>query len=280
MGNRASHKSHHPSASVVETPEVKKPAYTFVVNPDQYHSLKDVQDALHKAGLESSNLIIGVDYTKSNEWTGKISCNGHCQHDILSDGLNPYQRVIGVMARTLEPFDDDHLIPAYGFGDATTTDKSIFPFYPDRPCNGVDEVLKRYNEITPSVVLSGPTSFEPIIRAAIDTVKRTKQYHILIIVCDGAVVNVNETTQAILDASNYPLSIVVIGVGDGPWEQMKKYDDGLPERKFDNFQFVQFHKTVEGRDVENGDIAFALAALMEIPDQYYAIRKLKLLENI
>ena len=29
-----------------------------------------VTDALARAGLESSNLIVGIDFTKSNEWTG------------------------------------------------------------------------------------------------------------------------------------------------------------------------------------------------------------------
>jgi hypothetical protein len=33
-------------------------------------SLLQVTDALAQAGLESSNLIVGVDFTKSNEWTG------------------------------------------------------------------------------------------------------------------------------------------------------------------------------------------------------------------
>ncbi|KHN07971.1 E3 ubiquitin-protein ligase RGLG2 [Glycine soja] len=36
---------------------------------DDYKSLKQVTDALAKAGLESSNLIVGFDFTKSNEWT-------------------------------------------------------------------------------------------------------------------------------------------------------------------------------------------------------------------
>jgi hypothetical protein len=29
-----------------------------------------VTEALLNAGLESSNLIVGIDFTKSNEWTG------------------------------------------------------------------------------------------------------------------------------------------------------------------------------------------------------------------
>ena len=32
--------------------------------------LLQVTTALREAGLESSNLIVGIDFTKSNEWTG------------------------------------------------------------------------------------------------------------------------------------------------------------------------------------------------------------------
>ena len=35
--------------------------------------LPQVTDALARAGLESSNLIVGIDFTKSNEWTGLMS---------------------------------------------------------------------------------------------------------------------------------------------------------------------------------------------------------------
>jgi len=75
-----------------------------------------------------------------------------------------------------------------------------------------------------------------------------------------------DTRRAIVEASNHPLSIVLVGVGDGPWEQMKEFDDGLPERKFDNFQFVNFHETwIQNPD--NPEAAFATAALQEVPEQ-------------
>ncbi|KAG5006488.1 hypothetical protein JHK82_024439 [Glycine max] len=41
-------------------------------------SLKNVAIALRKEGLESSNLILGIDFTKSNEWTGKWQYMNTC----------------------------------------------------------------------------------------------------------------------------------------------------------------------------------------------------------
>ena len=267
--------------------------YTFRPIGDQYESLEMVQDALRRAGLESSNLLLGIDFTISNEDAGRATFGGRSLHAVDATGavLNPYQRVIATLGRTLEVFDDDRLIPAFGFGDASTQDRDVFDLAeragavpPGGVCRGFGEVLACYDRVLArGVRMAGPTSFAPVIRRAVRIVRETRAYHILVIVADGQVTPdsdfcraTSETVAAIVEASAHPLSIVVVGVGDGPWDQMAEFDDGLPQRRFDNFQFVEFdrHWNREPGDVAHKDASFAIAALQEIPEQFSAIRRL------
>jgi hypothetical protein len=61
-------------------------AKKFFPIKNTYETLSQVQDGLKEAGLESSNLIVGIDFTASNEDTGRISFNGQCLHKILDGG--------------------------------------------------------------------------------------------------------------------------------------------------------------------------------------------------
>ncbi|EHA8586972.1 E3 ubiquitin-protein ligase RGLG3 [Cocos nucifera] len=268
-------------------------------------------------------------------FAGRHSFNKRSLHAI-GDTPNPYEQAISIIGRTLSAFDEDNLIPCFGFGDASTRDECVFSFFPNhRPCNGFEEALSCYREIVPRLTLSGPTSFAPLILASIDIVERSHgQYHVLVIVADGQVrafvdsYGVIETSglrvfsfianmevtrnpslphgrlspqeqatiDAIVEASYYPLSIVMVGVGDGPWDAMKQFDDYVPQRSFDNFQkiennfemrgnltsitFVNFTKIMsENMAMSKKEAAFALAALMEIPLQYRATQNLRPIEK-
>lgn len=91
---------------------------------------------------------MGIDFTKSNEWTGlfislcyklfsfhrkcfKISNSIPCKSGSRSfkrkslhhigNGQNPYEQAISIIGRTLSVFDEDNLIPCFGFGDGTNS---------------------------------------------------------------------------------------------------------------------------------------------------------------
>ncbi|KAI3919050.1 hypothetical protein MKW98_016603 [Papaver atlanticum] len=263
--------------------------YTQIDGNDD--TLEQVLDALTNAGLESTSMKVGIDFTKSNDWTGAKSFNNKSLHHI-GEITNPYEQAVTAIGRPLSFLnkEDNNLIPCFGFGDASTTDKDVFSFYSDqRSCNGVEEVLERYRELVPQIRLAGPTSFAPIIETAIDFVENSgRRYHVLLIIADGQVTRSSdteigllsrqeqETIDAIVKASEYPLSIVLVGVGDGPWDMMKEFDHNIPHRTFDNFQFVNFTEIFsQDISIENMSLGVALAALMEIPSQYLATLELQ-----
>ncbi|CAH0520813.1 unnamed protein product [Peronospora belbahrii] len=262
---------------------------------DQLTTLSQVTDALRCSGLESCNLIVGIDYTKSNEWSGKRTFRGRNLHEIDEPSVqNPYEDVIETIGKTLEDFTRDNLIPVYGFGDELTCDRAVFAFAEHENQTGysLENLRSRYREVVRNVVMAGPTSFAPVINEAVNIVHRTGEYHILLIIADGQVTrsvdiprhavskNEKETIDAITYASNFPLSIIMVGVGDGPWDSMIYFDKYLLHRKFDNFRFVEYHKiTSQFNDLQMKEAQFAVQALMEIPDQYRAIKAMKYLDH-
>ena len=223
----------------------KNPAKFYKIE-DEYKSYKQVEQGLRDRGLERSKIVIGIDFTKSNEWNGKKSFNNQCLHAIRDKqgyelSTNPYKDVLQSVGTSLKPFNDSDIWHVYGFGDSNTSDFGVFPFR-EGGCVSFEDVLELYDSITPTIKLSGPTSFAPIINRTIDLTMETGEFYILLIIADGEVVDQVATEEAIIRASHYPISIIMVGVGDGPWEHMETYDDKLEERLFDNFQFVNFNK--------------------------------------
>eukprot|EP00762_Andalucia_godoyi_P002876 ANDGO_04472.mRNA.1 E3 ubiquitin-protein ligase RGLG2 len=254
--------------------------------PDKYRSVEDVYEALRRKGVESSELVFFVDFTKSNHTSGTRTFGGRCLHAIDQFTKNPYERGIEVLGRTLSRFDDDGFIPGFGFGDVTTADRAVFALenlVPEESkgilnsMKGFERVAFSYRCTVPQVFdhMSGPTSFAPAIHKAIEIVRASgNRYHIAVIIADGQVSPgspMQETVAAIQAASHYPLSIVCLGVGDGPFSDMHHFDDKLPGREFDNFQFVEMAELEKKYKEEQFDAAFACAALQEIPDQYKSI---------
>eukprot|EP00766_Chilomastix_caulleryi_P006789 gnl/Chilomastix_caulleri/917.p1 GENE.gnl/Chilomastix_caulleri/917~~gnl/Chilomastix_caulleri/917.p1 ORF type:complete len:275 (+),score=67.24 gnl/Chilomastix_caulleri/917:11-835(+) len=241
---------------------------------DSYKSFDELAEGLRKAGLESSQLILGIDCSKSNQWTGAKSY-GRGLHDIATQ--TPYERVINLVGPVLERFDDDNMIPVLRFGCSETRNVTCKPFAIDGRLefHGFREVVEAYRANIPYISMSGPTTFAPLIRQAIEMVKFTKQYHILIILTDGDVTSPLKDEEAIAEASSYPLSIVAVGIGDGPFDTLETFDDKLTRSKFDNFQFVNFTELEKSFErCECPDLKLANNILMEIPEQYSIVKRL------
>ncbi|KAE8912471.1 hypothetical protein PF003_g3388 [Phytophthora fragariae] len=285
-----------------------KPAPLLRAISDHFRDFGAIQEALRSMNLESSNMMFAIDYTTANLTNGEQSFGGKCLHALDPSGetLNPYQEALTRLGRVLVEFDDDRSIQVSGFGDSKTPENALFSFTPENPmggCKSFNEIWQRYHDLTPTIALGDkPVNLGPVIRHATAVAREVTGFHMLIVLVSSQLANESlaDTAQAIVDASALPLSIIVIGMGDGPWDIMKVLDDQLPQRQFDNFNFVSFqkvrHTATEERKVfvhriqdDNAeptaapceldplDLLFTLQIMMEVPAQYDCMCKLNLL---
>lgn len=99
--------------------------------PDRYKTYDELIAAIRKAGIESMQMIVGIDFSKSNEWTGEKSY--HCSLHDASRGETPYIRALRIMSHIVKNFDDDDIYPVYRFGCLNTKDQSVLPLlYPEQ----------------------------------------------------------------------------------------------------------------------------------------------------
>jgi hypothetical protein len=64
-----------------------------------------------------------------DELTGKRCFDGRSLHHLGTSSLNPYEKAIGIVGNTLSAYDEDNMIPCFGFGDSK---ESLYT--PSFPC--------------------------------------------------------------------------------------------------------------------------------------------------
>ena len=242
----------------------------------KYSNLAELQQALVGLGFEYMNVIFGVDFTGSNNMTGAKSFNGKCLHELSASIQNPYQFAIENIGQAIK-FDQDNKYEMYGFGDSETSSHSVFSFS-ETSFNSASDCVNGYNNIlNKGLSMSGPTSFAPIIRKTIEQVREKWEFTLLIIIADGAITDnlIEENVAAIVEASNYPIAITCVGVGDGPFNLMEAFDDKIKGAKFDNFQFVnsELLKSKYKKNQEKFKQFYALEILMELPKMFEEMKK-------
>ena len=92
--------------------------------------------------------------------------------------------------------------------------------------HGVPGILEAYASALTKWGLSGPTIFAQLINAArsmaASHVQRgMKGYTVLLIITDGVINDMAQTKEAIVAASDLPLSIIIVGVGEADFTNME-----------------------------------------------------------
>ena len=228
-------------------------------------------------------LDIGIDFTGSNGHPDDVDTL-HCRRPDMK-GRNPYERAILSCATIMANYDYDQKFPVYGFGAKINGQEDVsmcfnINFQEDPNIQYVDNIIKEYFACLDKITFSGPTNFAPIINKVIGEIKNeddVMNYHVLMILTDGKIEDIQETIDALVEGSFLPLSVIIIGIGDSKdfkyMEQLDGDDDPLisskgKKRQRDLVQFVPFKK------FEGDEKKLTEEVLDEIPRQiieYYTL---------
>ncbi|KAK7318344.1 hypothetical protein RJT34_03043 [Clitoria ternatea] len=229
------------------------------------------------AGFEL-NFMVAIDFTASN---GNPRLPDSLHYIDPSGRPNAYQRAILEVGEVLQFYDSDRRFPTWGFG-ARPIDGPVSHCFNLNGSNhyceveGIQGIMMAYTSALLNVSLAGPTLFGPVISNAALIASQSvanggRKYFVLLIITDGVVTDLQETKDALVKASDLPLSILIVGVGGADFKEMEILDADKGERlesssgrvaSRDIVQFVPF------RDVQSGEISVVQALLAELPTQF------------
>ncbi|XP_073013238.1 protein BONZAI 1-like isoform X1 [Typha latifolia] len=222
--------------------------------------------------------MVAIDFTASN---GNPRLPDSLHYIDPSGRPNAYQRAILEVGEVLQFYDTDKRFPAWGFG-ARPIDGPVSHCFNlngstyHTEVEGIHGIMSAYISALHNVSLAGPTLFGPVINTAAlmasqSSASSRQEYFILLIVTDGVVTDLQETKDALVKASDLPLSILIVGVGGADFKEMEILDADKGEKlesssgRVASRDIVQF---VPMRDVQHGEISVIQSLLSELPGQF------------
>eukprot|EP00792_Barthelona_sp_PAP020_P004098 TRINITY_DN1887_c0_g1_i1.p2 TRINITY_DN1887_c0_g1~~TRINITY_DN1887_c0_g1_i1.p2 ORF type:complete len:554 (-),score=107.28 TRINITY_DN1887_c0_g1_i1:3195-4823(-) len=221
------------------------------------------------------NLTVAIDMTGSNlEPTNPNSLH------YIGANMTQYEMALNAVGSVVAPYDRDGMIGAFGFGGKPNGYNSVEHCFPLGDYNngnvkgeyyGLQEVIAAYKATLRSCVLYGPTMFSQIINALVKKASdEPNSFQLLLLLTDGQNNDQKQTIEAIVKGSNFPLAIIIVGVGNADFSQMVALDSDeslLTDRfgnvaKADIVQFVEFNRFFHNPQI------LAAETLAEFPEQF------------
>uniref|UniRef100_A0A7N5K776 Copine-6-like n=1 Tax=Ailuropoda melanoleuca TaxID=9646 RepID=A0A7N5K776_AILME len=227
-------------------------------------------------GLQIS-FTVAIDFTASNG----DPRSEHSLHFINPREPNEYLKTLSSVGEICQDYDSDKRFPAFGFGarippDFEVTHDFAINFDPENPeCEKILGVIEAYKRCLPQIELYGPTNVAPIINKVAGPAAEEEKsgmptkYRVLLILTDGVVSDMPEACDAIVRASRLPLSIIIVGIGNADFSDMRELngDRGMLETEEGRAvrDIVQFVPVREFKKA--GHNALAKTVLAEVPRQ-------------
>lgn len=180
---------------------------------------------------EQLNLFVAVDLTSSN----KDPSDPNSLHYRTSVKKSIYEEVFTEVCDSILKFNYEKKIHAIGFGAQpkypklqTKSVQHYFPLSGDEfEVRHIEGLLAAYNIALKNVSLQGPPWIHQIIQNVGKEIANygSNMYNVLVIITDGEIYDKNQTVSAMVDLCDLPLSMIIIGVGNEKFDQLKILND-------------------------------------------------------
>ena len=213
--------------------------------------------AVEIISLLKFKMFTAIDFTASN---GHFS-NPKSLHYIGTPTFNDYEQAVFSCCSVIEQYVQDSSNLVVGFGailPGSTTNRVSHLFaldpasMPSCIIHGTHQVLQAYRALLPTLQFYGPTNFAPFLNLVLSDCQKSEPdtYRMVTILTDGVITDMNETVEAIVKLSSYPVSIIIIGVGNADFTDMNILDGDTKRlttasgvaAKRDIVQFVPFNE--------------------------------------
>ncbi|KAL6634458.1 hypothetical protein ACP70R_027129 [Stipagrostis hirtigluma subsp. patula] len=223
------------------------------------------------------NFMVAVDYTASN---GNPRLPDSLHYIDPSGRPNVYQKAILEIGDVLQYYNPARRFPAWGFG-ARPIDGPVShcfnlngsTYQPE--VDGIQGIMSAYISALRNVSLAGPTLLGQLISTATAIASQS--------LADGVVTDFQETIDAIINASDFPLSIIVIGVGGADFKEMEFLDPNKGERMESSTGRVASRDMIQFapmKDVHGSGISTVQSLLAEIPGQFMTYMRTREIQAI
>ena len=227
------------------------------------------------------NTTLAIDFSETNEIN---------THHLEEGETTVFGKLMKNFIDLLWPYNDDEFFYIYGYGfefnNGNIEDASLYPINRsvESPSTQKDNILSAYSNFLKVINFSKTKSnFNLIIKKFNEKIKGDidlydiNEYNVLLLFANNDIYNNDEFINEIILSSNLPISVVIIGLGKGPFKQLenvqknfmnlKDINNNKAKRK--NFKFVSFN------DLDKNYQKTVKNALIGIPDHMIEFFTLK-----
>ena len=226
------------------------------------------------------NTTLAIDFSETSGTNTHHLVKGEITFEILMDNF----------LNLLVPYNDDEYFYIYGYGfqfkDKSKEVGNMFPITQesDRPSVAMKNIKSTYSKFLENITFNKEkTNLDLIIKQYNEKIKEDiddydiKEYNILLLFANNDIINENEFYNEIILSSTLPISVVIIGLGKGPFTKLENAENNFMnltdnngnKAKRKNIKFISFNSLGKNyqRTVRN--------SLIDIPGQMIEFLTLK-----